>query len=473
MKDIENAPLGKTIPVKTASLKPARQPVLSENKSLCFSGETALSTGWLASFGLFIKRHQKIISFIQWAVVLFYFSLLLLPLFSANMAEKHFYARVSGFSLLMFWGIGWPLIMLSMMLAGRVWCGLFCPDGTMTEFISRHGKKRSIPRWIRWKGWPCTVLVTTVLYGQLIGVYDSFPATLVLLGIPSSLALATGFLYGNGRRIWCMYLCPGNGIFGLLARFSPVHYRVDGKKWKEYAGSRERLDCPVLINVSQMQSMAGCHACGRCIGHRNAVELGLRSPFSEIRDASENRISGSESFLLLWGIIGICTAALVWRGTGIHVHFAQFLSHQQDLNASNLPWWIASGPSSFYLLLFILLTGSAIALAVTVLLWLAAFFTGKTGQWKQLALCLIPVTGFGIFLGLCQISFSLWQIHGFQVGWASILQTIVLCIAALFSVWLGFKTIVGQFTIANLIAFLVYCLPVTLLSTLWLIHFQI
>lgn len=133
------------------------------------------------------------------------FSLLFIPVWIAE-PETGLTAR------LLFWGIGWPLIVLGMMLFGRFWCGIFCPDGTLTEFVSEYGKKRSIPRWIRWKGWPCTVLVGTTLYGQMTGFYEYFPATLVLLGIPTCLALLTGYLYGNGKRVWCMYLCPGNGF---------------------------------------------------------------------------------------------------------------------------------------------------------------------------------------------------------------------------------------------------------------------
>ena len=342
MNDIEKDLFRKTVAIKTTSLKPAEYSVLSEDKSIRADETFPLSSGSLSRIEKVLRHHRKAVSLIQWLVVLLYFSLLLLPALSGNFIDERVYDSISDFSRLIFWGTGWPLIVLSMMVCGRIWCGLFCPDGTLTEFISRHGQKRSIPRWIRWKGWPCTVLTGTVLYGQLIAVYDNFPATLVLLGIPTCLALLTGFLYGNGKRIWCMYLCPGNGIFGLLARLSPIYYKVDREKWEQYSGQQERLDCPTLINVRQMQGMSGCHACGRCLGHRNAVELGFRSPSSEIVTTPENRISGSELFLLLWGVTGICTAALAWRGNVLYSQFILRLAQLDVLAASDLPWWLSA-----------------------------------------------------------------------------------------------------------------------------------
>lgn len=467
MKNIEKDLFGKPATIKTASLKLAEHSALCEDKSILAKSSSFHSSGRLFRIRQVLKYHRKAISLIQWLVAILYFSLLLLPALSVNFADEDLYASLSGFSRLMFWGIGWPLIILSMMVFGRIWCGLFCPDGTLTEFISRHGKKRSIPRWIRWKGWPCTVLTGTVLYGQLIGVYDNFPATLALLGIPTSLAVISGFLYGNGKRIWCMYLCPGNGLFGLLARLSPIYYKVDREKWEQYSGQPERLDCPTLINVRQMQGMSDCHACGRCLGHRNAVELGVRSPLSEIASTPENRISDAELFLLLWGVIGICTAALVWRGNVFYYHYIHLLSQLNVLPASDLPWWLSASPSGPFLLIFIVISGSVLATVTYALLRLATLVSGNSGQWKQLALCLIPVTGFGIFLGISQIGFSLWQAEGFHSGWVPILQFMVLAAASLFSVWLGIRIIFGRIHLANLVALFIYCLPVALLFAVW------
>ena len=117
------------------------------------------------------------------------------------------------------------------------------PDGTLTEAISRRGRRGSIPRWMRWHGWPCTMLVGTTIYGQLVGVYDFHTATLLLLGLPTVGAMLTGYFYGNGRRIWCMYLCPANGVFNLIARVAPVHFYVDEQQWKQFQGHPPKIVC--------------------------------------------------------------------------------------------------------------------------------------------------------------------------------------------------------------------------------------
>lgn len=91
-----------------------------------------------------------------------------------------------------------------------------------------------------------------------------------------------------------------------------------------------------------------------------------------------------------------------------------------------MPWWLSANPSSPFLLIFIVVSGSALALVTYALLRLAALVSGNSGRWKQLALCLIPVVGFGIFLGISQIGFSLWQAEGFRAGWMPVLQFTVL-----------------------------------------------
>ena len=413
-----------------------------------------------ARFGNALENHPKIIAIIQWSMVLVYFSLLFIPVWIAE-PETGLTAR------LLFWGIGWPLIVLGMMLFGRFWCGIFCPDGTLTEFVSKYGKKRSIPRWIRWKGWPCTVLVGTTLYGQMTGFYEYFPATLVLLGIPTCLALFTGYLYGNGKRAWCMYLCPGNGFFGLLAKLSFFHFRVDREKWKNFTGTVKRINCAPLINIRQMTSTSACHACGRCSGYRNAVEFAARSPIQEIISANPRSITGSELFLLVWGITGICTMSLAWHTSRLYRWFIDWITAIGMPMHLNLPWWLADSPVSFYRLFFIVITGTLLGLFVYVFLRMAGKLAGDAILWRQLAYCLIPLIGWSIFLGLCRIGFSIWQEYGVSLAWATPFEAVILIQATAVSCWLGRKTVMQRVSPARFASLLLYCMPIALLDFLW------
>ena len=128
MNEIEKDLFRKTVAIKTTSLKPAEYSVLSEDKSI--ADETfPHSSGSLSRIEKVLRHDRKAVSLIQWLVVLLYFSLLLLPALSGNFIDEHVYESISDFSRLIFWGTGWPLIVLSMMICGRIWCGLFAPMG--------------------------------------------------------------------------------------------------------------------------------------------------------------------------------------------------------------------------------------------------------------------------------------------------------------------------------------------------------
>src|SRR5260363_433862 len=151
------------------------------------------------------------------------------------------------FAQWIFWGIWWPFVLISIVFFGRVWCGILCPEGALSEFASRHGRSRPMPRWMRWGGWPFVAFSITTVYGQMVSVYQYPKAVLLVLGGSTVAAIATGYLYGREKRIWCKYLCPVNGVFALLAKLAPVHFKVDPSAWqRSYTqGEQGRRAIPV------------------------------------------------------------------------------------------------------------------------------------------------------------------------------------------------------------------------------------
>lgn len=181
-----------------------------------------------------MRRHGAFIRSLQWIVVAVYALLILVPVFLPLPDETaHLWSNLTLIAQFAFWGIWWPFVLVSMVLMGRVWCGVLCPEGALTEFASKHGRGRAIPRWVRWGGWPFVAFALTTIYGQMVSVYQYPKAVLLVLGGSTVGAIIIGYLYGRDKRVWCKYLCPVNGVFGLLAKLAPLHYKVNEDAWRE------------------------------------------------------------------------------------------------------------------------------------------------------------------------------------------------------------------------------------------------
>ncbi len=439
----------------------------------------------IARIGRTMQRQQRVISIIQWTVVALYLFFLLAPaLLPLPDSSARIMNNLHLFVQFLFWGVGWPLIMLSMMLLGRVWCGIFCPDGTLTEFISRHGRNGSIPRWMRWPGWPCTMLLLTTVYGQLVGVYDFHLATMLLLGLPMLAAIWCGFLYGNGKRIWCMYLCPANGVFGLLAKISPLHFHVDEENWKKHPAPLPRIDCPPLIDIRRMKSASACHACGRCSGYLDAVELAARKPDAEILQTPNKGVHAAEAITLIFGIIGVGTAAMQWSGSYWFLYFKSALAKlgMAALQQYSAPWWLLTNHPAegrvfslldgLALLLYLLGGGALLGIVVLAAVWLAASVAANPElRWQKLSLALTPIAGIGIFLGLSSFTVLHLQGEGMGMQWVPYARAALLFLGGAFSLWLGARLIFVQTSLRLLMALMVFALPVALMCAIWTEHY--
>ncbi|MBI3778143.1 MAG: 4Fe-4S binding protein, partial [Gammaproteobacteria bacterium] len=354
-----------------------------------------------------------------------------------------------------FWGVWWPFVMVSMMLMGRVLCGVFCPDGSLTELISRRGLHYRIPRWVRWGGWPFVAFVMTTVFGQLLSVYEYPKATLLILGGSTLMALAVGYVYGRGARVWCRYLCPANGVFGLLARLAPVHFHVDRAAWKSKPAGTPAVACAPLINIPRMSGASACHACGRCSGHRDAVQLVTRSPSAEVLSLSPDTVSRWEVILLLFGVLGVALGAFQWSASPWLVALKQaiatwLVAHDSyALLADNAPWWLLTHyPEAndvftwldgllvlFYIGAVALVTGGWLLMS----LWAAEKFLGRTGERWRLAYALIPLAGTGAFLGLSMLTVTLLRAEGLVLAWVPTVRAALLVAAVSWSAWLAWR----------------------------------
>ena len=412
---------------------------------------------WLQRLGDGMRRHARVIRALQWLVVLFYAVLLLIPaMLPLPDSQARILDNLTLLAQFLFWGIWWPFVLLSIVLFGRLWCGVLCPEGSLSEWASQHGKGLRVPRWLRWGGWPTLAFCLTTLYGQLISVYDYAQAALLILGGSTVAAVLVGFLFARGKRIWCRYLCPVSGVFGLLARLAPVHFRVDEQRWLENSAARlPPPNCAPLLDLRRMRGASDCHACGRCSGQRGAVQLIARSSNQEIVQASAHNLSPWDARLLLFGVIGLAMGAFQWTLSPWFItlkqSLAQWLVEHDQLwaLADNAPWWLLthypqlndsfSWLDGFSIVAYLGLSSLLLGGALVLILRMAARLAGDRTLYWPLALTLTPLGGAGLFLGLSATTVKLLRYEGLILDWVQSARAALLLAAMAWSLLLGWQ----------------------------------
>ena len=453
----------------------------------------AAPRGWLSRAGEAMRRHQRAILALQWVVVLVYLALLTVPAFlPLPPSGATILSNLTLFAQFAFWGIWWPFVMLSMMLVGRVWCGVLCPEGALTEWASRRGLGRAIPRWMRWSGWPFVAFASTTVYGQLVSVYEYPKAALLVLGGSTLAAVVVGALYGRGTRVWCRHLCPANGVFALLSRIAPLHFALDEQAWKRHAGRAPRVDCAPLVDLRHMRSAGPCHACGRCSGHRGAIRLAARSPSREILAATPRDVTTAEALLLLFGVLGLALGAFHWTVSPWFVaakqRAAEWLVEREWYGPlqHNAPWWLLTHYPEvndvFTWLDGLLIAGYIFATAVAVggVAWCSLAAAARLARdpridWRVLALCLVPLAGASVFIGLSMLTLVQLRAEGVVFAWVPAARAALLTCATAWSLWLGARRLLAaRATLARRTASLLwYGIPPALVGILWYLPWRV
>ncbi|MEZ2349304.1 4Fe-4S binding protein [Caballeronia sp. RCC_10] len=418
----------------------------------------------LQQAGQWMQQHGSTIRGIQWVVVAVYAFLILVPaVMPLPDGSAHLWNNLTLAAQFVFWGIWWPFVLLSMVMLGRVWCGVLCPEGALTEFASRFGRGRAIPHWMRWGGWPFVAFGLTTIYGQMVSVYQYPKAVLLVLGGSTVAAMIIGALYGREKRVWCKYLCPVNGVFSLLARLAPFHYKVNEDAWRRSYTKGEHghrvipINCAPLVPLRNMKGAADCHMCGRCSGHRDAIALSWRSPADEVVNQGDKAANPWDTALILYGLLGIAIGAFHWTVSTWFVDLKQFFAGwliDHDILwplEANAPWFlfthypeqndVFSWLDGSLVVGYIVATGLVYGTALLALLAGGARMlgAGSARRLHHLALALIPIAGVGVFLGLSATTVSLLRAEHVPLWWVTGLRLGLLGVANVWSAWLAWR----------------------------------
>jgi polyferredoxin len=419
----------------------------------------------LAALGEWVRQHARFIGAMQWCIVAAYVFFVVAPAFLPLPADDaHWYNSLAILAQWLFWGIWWPSVILSMFVLGRTWCGLFCPEGVLTEAASRHGLGRAVPRWLKWAGWPFVAFALTTLFGQLVSAYQYPAATMLVLGGSTLAAIGVGLVYGRGKRVWCRHLCPVNGVFAVLSRLSPLHFRVDTGAWAANAGHMRvhPVNCAPLVRIRRMTGPSECHMCGRCSSLQGAIALAVRVPNDEVATLDASAARPWDAALIVFGMIGLALGAFEWSALPAFVSLRSaavnvVVDHGPAwLLADNAPWWLLTNYPEVHdvftwldgALIVAWIVGTALLIGAWLGLWLAVAARSMPGTWRSnavaLAYTLIPLAGAGLFVGLSGLPATLAHGEGLRLPWLPVARATLLALSACWSLWFAYRQLAAR-----------------------------
>src|SRR3972149_9537169 len=157
--------------------------------------------GWVRTVEDFFVKNRERFIYLHMGMLIIFAALIFIPPFLPLPAEDA--TLLNNFTLLakfLIWGLWFPLMLLSVVFFGRLWCGLLCPQGALSEYAGRRGFNKPIPRGVRWEGMPLISFIAVTILGQLVGVRDYPLAAFEVLGGTMVIAAIVGFLYASGWR---------------------------------------------------------------------------------------------------------------------------------------------------------------------------------------------------------------------------------------------------------------------------------
>jgi ferredoxin len=200
--------------------------------------------------------------------------------------------RNTNLSNLIVWSYWWPVIIITAIFLGRLWCTV-CPMELITYWAAKIGLRLKVPHFLK-NGWVVTIFYTLI---WIVGVH-----TLAINRIPRQMALyllmliilAIDISLIFRKRAFCSYVCPVGHLLGLYALISPFQWRVDEPS---ICNSCKTKDCVVKKNHYRLVSRSctsnlypatikdnrNCLLCTQCLKScpYDNIRFSTRRPFAD------------------------------------------------------------------------------------------------------------------------------------------------------------------------------------------------
>ncbi len=219
------------------------------------------------------------------------------------------------FATVMSWIVWWPLLAVSYLLFGRLWCAV-CPMGALSELVHRKiGLNLKAPRFLK-KRWLVAILLAIAIFYQAWieevtrASHSPLVTGLILLSFTMG-AILCGFVFE--RWTWCRHLCPLGAWSGVFAMSSIVEVRADtsiclARRCKGiycYFGRENLPGCPFHQVPKIMETNRYCSTCGNCLKAcpNDAIRIHLRWPSQEFFTQKKEMLENSLIAIAAIGVV--------------------------------------------------------------------------------------------------------------------------------------------------------------------------
>ncbi len=216
------------------------------------------------------------------------------------------------------WVIWWSLLIISMALAGRVWC-FVCPFGAIGDWVQRRTFYKKVNDTFSLnRKWPDkfrNLSLAAVFFLVITWVDFQFNLVnsplLTAYFIVALLCLVVIISVIFEQRSFCRYACPITGLIGLYSMFAPVELRAKEKDTcktckEKYciSGNEKGYQCPVFEYPGTMEKNTHCILCTECVKtcHKSNISLNLRSFAGDFLNLTKTRMDEALFILVLLGV---------------------------------------------------------------------------------------------------------------------------------------------------------------------------
>ncbi len=212
----------------------------------------------------------------------------------------------------LFWSAGIFCMYLITFISGRSLCGV-CPFAVAGDLMKQlKSFNLQIPKILVLYGKHITIgLIILVFWVEGITITPrSSTLTAYLIIFILSGAIISGVIFE--RRVWCRYVCPLGGLFGVYSLASITSLKANRSVCLNqcethdcYLGTQSIKGCPMYLHPYGLENGRDCILCMNCYKNcsHSSIKVNLQVPGSDIGNMSNRSLPESLLCLSLLGIL--------------------------------------------------------------------------------------------------------------------------------------------------------------------------